>query len=160
MFTIEQKVDLIMRYIATTDIAQRDRLQKLIVDALNEVPSVDAMIVDLLKNLGVSQRLLGYKYITHAIKLCIQDPTYLKCLTTRLYPDIADAYGTKYSSVEHCMRHAVISVFISGDLDVITSVFGNAISGYTGKVTTGEFIETCTNEITRKMKKFNIEAGE
>ena len=163
MFTLEQKVDLILRYIATSDNAQRGQLKKLVVKALNgdepKTPTitVDDMIYDLLKTVGMPQHLKGYAYVTKAIKLCILDPEYLSCFTSRLYPDIAHLYGVSWKSVEIGMRRATDAVFNNGDMDNIARVFGNTISIESGKIPAREFITAACSEITRRMKKYGIE---
>jgi two-component system response regulator (stage 0 sporulation protein A) len=170
MFTLEQKVDLILRYNTSSDEEQRAKLKRLMVKALNsnepvtpvepEAPAtstVDDLIFDMLKNLGVPQHISGYDYITRAIKLQILDPSYTKRVTQRLYPDIGALYNATGSQVERCIRHAVEYVFSNGDWNNIERVFGNTISIRRGNVTNREFIIACKNEIARKMKKLGIE---
>ena len=163
MFTLEQKVDLILRYIATNDNAQRGKLKKLVIEALNSseaVPStiitIDDLICDLLKNLGMPQHLSGYKHVTEAIKLCIQNPEYLGSITYHLYPDIARLHNASWKSVERTMRYAINYMLDNGDLENIERTFGNAISLANGNVSNAEFITACTNEIVRRMKKYGI----
>lgn len=164
MFTLEQKVDLILRYIASTDNAQRSQLKKQVVKALNSeepiipaTPDIDDLIYDMLKSVGMPQHLDGYKYITKAIKLCILDPSYLKGITNRLYPDIAHMFGTSWSRVERCFRHAIEATFNNGDVKDIERVFGNTMSVHKGKLTNLEFVTVSTNVIRRRMKQYGIE---
>lgn len=164
MFTLEQKVDLILRYIATNDLNQRNQIRNSLVTALNSnesVPTtilvVDDLIVDMLKVLGMPQRLLGYEYATQAIKLYISDPSYKNDITKRLYPDVAKLCGSTASRVERGIRHAIGSMLLNGDMSDIERVFGNAISFYKGSITNTEFIVSCGNEIIRKAKKLGVE---
>jgi two-component system response regulator (stage 0 sporulation protein A) len=164
MFTLEQKVDFILRYIATNDNAKRSQMKKSAIEMLNSgepitpvTPTVDDMIINLLRRLGMPQHLDGYKYVINAIKLCVLDPSYIKGVTKRLYPDIASLYSTTPSKVERCMRHAIVRVLDGGDWNDIEHVFGNTISVHNGNITLREFIIACANEITRKMKKMVIE---
>lgn len=64
MFTLEQKIDMVMRYIATADKKTKGDLKKAIADALNSESDtgapkaalnheIDDTIFDMLKNLGV-----------------------------------------------------------------------------------------------------------
>lgn len=166
MFTLEQKVDLILRYIATNDNAKKSQLKKMVIKALessDSVPTtivtVDDLIFDLLKTLGMPQYLHGYEYITLAIKLCVHDPSYTDTITSRLYPDVGAAFdNAKKARVERCIRLAVESTFNNGDLRNIERMFGSTISVSKGKLTNREFIIACTNEITRRMKKLGITA--
>ena len=162
MFTLEQKVDLILRYIATTDKAQRTKLKKLVVQALESdadavasarvIPDDVDMIFDLLKELGMPPHLLGYGYTICAIKLAMDDHTYLRQITDRLYPEIASRYNTTPSRVERAMRHAIECVFDRGDMKQITRVFGNTMSIKRGKLTNREFISFCVYEIERRIR--------
>ncbi len=162
MFTVEQKVDLIMRYIASTSSSDRAELKKAIIEALKPEetsspnPHLDILledtIADLLCNLGVPSHLLGYRYISHAVKLVYADPTYLKQITSRLYPDVAKAFDTTYSRVERAIRHCVVVAFERGSLETIHEVFGYAIGPNTGKATNSQFISSVANAARRKMR--------
>jgi two-component system response regulator (stage 0 sporulation protein A) len=165
MFTLEQKVDLILRYIATTDNAKRAQLKKLVVQALNSdgdvvpaTPTVDDMIHDLLKALGMPQHLKGYDYVTKALKICVLDPSYVSGITYHLYPDIAHLFNTSDKAVERAIRRTIDVTFDKGDIDNITRFFGNTIDVDSGKVTSREFIIACYNDIVRRMKKYGVKA--
>ena len=157
MFTLEQKVDLVMRYIASAK-PQQDELKKAIVEALNDTGTVvDArtdvanIVVDIFKEVGVPPHLLGYERSIYAIELAYNDPTYLKSLTKRLYPDIAAKYDTTPSRVERTIRHAVEVSFDRGDVDAIYNIFGNTISVGKGKLTNGEFLAHIVVEVRRRL---------
>lgn len=160
MFTIEQKVDLVLRYIASADDTQRSELKSRILEALDDGattpvcdnPNIDDMILDLMKELGVPAHLLGHDYLVYAIKLQISDHTYSKTMTTRLYPDIAVKFDTTGSRAERAIRHAVEVGFNRSDWETIVNVFGSSTSLDRGKATNSEFIAACANEISRRMK--------
>lgn len=170
MFTLEQKVDLILRYIATTDKSQQRELRKLVVEALNadaatiSAPApralndevIEDLIVDLLKEVGARQHLVGYDYIIYAITLTLEDRSYLKAITTRLYPDIAERFDTTCMRVERNIRHSVEVIFRNSDFEGLERIFGNSMDLAKGKVINSEFIATCVNEIARRMKKQGI----
>ena len=166
MFTLEQKVDLILRYIATADKNQRADLKKLVVEALNsdipaapETPTIpyaeetEDLIFDLLKRIGMPQHIKGYNYVVEAIKLCLANPEYINAITKCLYPEIARKFDTNGSRTERAIRHAIVCTFDRGDLDELAMVFGNTINLRKGKLTNSEFIAFCANDITHKLKK-------
>lgn len=167
MFTMEQKVNLVLRYIATTDDTQRSELKSRIVEALREGattpirnnPDIEDVIAGLLKEIGMPTHLLGYDYTVCAIKLIISDHNYTREITTRLYPDIAVRYNTTRSRVERAMRHAIEVAFDRCDFEVIYDLFGNTISFHRGKLTNSEFISACANEIARRLKKLDSEVA-
>jgi two-component system response regulator (stage 0 sporulation protein A) len=164
MFTLEQKVDLILRYIATTDKNQRDDLKKLVVEALNPGettapahtgPDVEDLIADMLRDIGMPQHVNGYYYTVYAIKICVANHQHLNGITKTLYPEVAKEFDTTPSRVERSIRHAIELAFDRNDMRSLMSVFGNTISAINGKVTNSECIAFCTNEINRKLKKLN-----
>lgn len=163
MFTLEQKVDLVMRYIATGDRKLKGELKNAIIEALNEDTitkaepnniDVERLVVDLLKKIGMPPHLSGYDYALTAIQLCIADPTYGdRGITKRLYPDVAKIHNTTPSRVERAIRHATEMVFDRGDTDYIFEVFGNTMDTKRGKLTNSEFFAACSNEIALRMRE-------
>ena len=166
MFTLEQKVDLILRYIATNDRGTQADLKKAIVKALqgNDVivtdkgPDIDELIFGLLREVGMPENLLGSRYIRYAIQLCYEDPEYIHTMTSRLYPDVAKEFGTTSSRAERAIRHAIEVIFDRGDLEHIARIFGNTISVNKGKLANGEFLAGATNEIRRRVKYGKVSA--
>jgi two-component system response regulator (stage 0 sporulation protein A) len=159
MFTIEQKVDLIMRYIASTDKDQSEELRKAVVEALKTegdigaAPDVEFIIDDILREIGMPASLKGYDYIVCAIKLILSDRVYLDEITKWLYPDVAKAFGVTAPRVERAIRHAVTVAFERSDADTIERVFGNTVSMHSGKVTNSEFLATMYKYVSRKMRE-------
>lgn len=165
MFTLEQKIDIALRYMVVDSMTEMMKLKDMAKEALKSGESaestenpepilydVDDMIADLLKELGVPPHLKGHDQACTAIKLCLSDREYLECITSRLYPDIAVRHGTTSSRVERAIRHAVETAFDRCDPDTIANAFGNTISANKGKITNSEFFAHCTKEIARRMK--------
>lgn len=171
MFTVEQKVDMVMRYIATQDEKLKGELRKAIAEAINsdsEAPNtpannksyiddtIDDLIAEHLKNVGMPHHLIGYNYAVYAIKLGVSDPEYLRNITSRLYPDIADKYNTTPSRAERAIRHAIEVCFDRGDIDAIVSIFGNTVDVRIGKLKNSSFISASVDVINRQMRKLGI----
>lgn len=93
----------------------------------------------LLLEMGLSPKLLGYDYISYAMKLIGEDPHYLRAITKRLYVDIAQYYGVSPYSVERDIRHAIGNLFTHGDYDCINGLFFNSVNPLKGTPTNGEF---------------------
>ena len=163
MYTLEQKVDLIMRYIATSDEATKNEIKNAMVEALNEAVEaepyvtpkhdVERLIVAVFKEVGVPPHLIGYKYAVYAVQLCISNPEYLRELTKGLYVDIAEKFDTTPSRVERAIRHSIEVMFYHGNMDNIVAAFGNIINFNKGKFTNGEFIAASANEVILRMNK-------
>ena len=163
MFTLEQKIDMVMRYIATADKKTKGDLKKAIIEALNsdeenapkpvECFEYDDIIYDILKNLGVPPNLIGYKCVYKAIQLGLMDPGYLDAITKWLYPTVAKAFDSTPSRVERAIRHAVETTFSRGDPEYLTNLFGYTVSIKNGKLTNSEFIASCVNHIKHTAKE-------
>ena len=102
----------------------------------------------LIKKVGISPALLGYKYITEAVNMVVDDDTVLDGITKRLYPDIAKKFKTTAVRVERMIRYAVDSSFQNMPVDMIKAIFSNTISPKTGKPTNSEFIATLAEVAT------------
>jgi two-component system response regulator (stage 0 sporulation protein A) len=170
MFTLEDKINIVLAYIATDDKTLRKKLKSMAVEAVKGIevspepapvhPAVaklpfdmDGLIMDHLKQCGMPPHLLGHDYMVTAIKLCLNDPEYLRDITYRLYPDIASQHNTTPSRTERVLRHAVEVCFDrGGGLDYILQVFGNTVDINRGKLTNSEFIAGSVNAIERMMK--------
>ena len=158
MITVEQKIDIILQYIATDDAEKIKSLREEAAEALKstiEDESIDIPITDvianLLKDVGVPTSLRGYDYLVYAIKLAHSDRKYALQITNLTYHEVAKRFGTTTAKVERTIRHAVEVAFERGDLECIKALFGNTISLYKGKTTNKEFISACAKEVKRRI---------
>ena len=174
MFTLEDKINIVLTYIATDDKALRKKLKSMAADAVKDIAfpadftqkntpvnpqpfDMDGLIMDHLKQCGMPPHLLGFTYMVTAIKLCLNDPEYLRDITYRLYHDIASQHNTTPSRVERALRHAVEVCFDrGGGLDYILQAFGNIVDIQKGKLTNSEFISGSVNEINRRLKMLGV----
>ena len=159
MFTLEQKLDMVMRYIATADKTLKGELKKAITEALNAEtagPDIDDVISEYFKKIGAAPHLVGYGYAISAIKLCMSDPEYLRSITYKLYPAIASQHNTTASRVERAIRHLIEVCFDRGDMDALISIFGNTMDLKRCRLTNSEFISGSVNEIRKQMKHLGV----
>lgn len=163
MSTLEQKIDIILRYITTDDEVEKACLRIEAFKALDdesipapapipEATSVDDIIEELLKEIGIPYHLVGHDQIHCAIKLVLADKTYADSITKGLYPAVAELCGTTSTRAERGIRHAINCVWTSRDLDNAYAIFGNTISIHKGKPSNGEFIVACVKEVKRRMQ--------
>lgn len=104
-------------------------------------------IAVLLKVIGVSPVNLGWRYLTEAITMVLEDAEALNGITKVLYPTIAKKFNSTPSGVERGIRHAIETSFANMPRDVKYKIFGNTIRA-SGKVTNGDFIGTLAELIT------------
>lgn len=100
------------------------------------------LVKNLLKDLGASPEIKGFRYLTDAILMVIEDENILyQGITKVVYPNIADKYkGATASQVERAMRHCIERVFERGDYDLIDEIFKHTTSFNKGKATNAQFI--------------------
>jgi two-component system response regulator (stage 0 sporulation protein A) len=165
-YTIDQKVDLLLKYIATDNIHEKADLQAKAVKMLKggrsvsgKPTDVEDIIADVLKDFGISSNYTGHRYLRRAIELGIRDPSYVKYgnVTTKLYPTLAKEYGLHWVAVERTIRHAINSGFRRGDIDTITKMVGWTVNPDKGTPTNSEFLCACVAETKRRMKELGID---
>ena len=166
MFTIEQKVDLVMRYVTTVDQYKRIELKRQLIAALKDdgnpdigtyEEEVEKVSVELLKKVGMPPHLSGHDYTLRAIQLCTINPSYLKGYVTKcLYPEIANEFDTTPRRVERAIRHAIECVFYRGNTETVRNIFGNVSHVKSGKLSNSEFIAASVNEINRQLKERGV----
>lgn len=166
MFTLEQKVNLVMRYVTTVDQSKKLELRRMLLAALKEdeeneprtyAEAVELISRDILKEIGMPPHLLGYDYALTAIQLCAIDPSYLDgYVTKRLYPDVAKRFNSTPTRTERNIRHAIESVFHRGNGDIVANIFGNVLNVQNGKLSNSEFFAVCANKISSELKARGI----
>lgn len=161
MATLEQKIDLILNWIATNNEDVKKELSYEAAEMLSTINfnsyTVDDIIDDLFKEIGMPPHLLGYSYASLAVKMVIENPTYINHIVSLLYPGIAAAISpsTIPSRVERTIRHAIEACFERIDFDTSYRIFGSAINPESGKPTNSEFIAACVREVKRRMRYNN-----
>lgn len=106
-------------------------------------------ISKILKDLGVSPDLVGYRYLREAIQMVMEDDTLLYMRVTKeLYPTIAKKFETTASRVERGMRHAIETSALRVDLELSQDIFGNTLSPSSGKLTNSQFIACIADHLT------------
>ena len=91
-----------------------------------------------LRRIGLRATHVGFHYLACAIALVVVNEAYLKCLTTRLYPEIAQKFAICPSSVERSLRNMVEIFWNRGNVPLLEGMLGYSLPD---KPTTGEFID-------------------
>lgn len=114
--------------------------------------NLEAIITDVIHEIGVPAHIKGYNYLREAISLCIQDKEFINSITKLLYPTVARNYQTTSSRVERAIRHAIEVAWSRGREEILNGIFGYTIDTNKGKPTNGEFIAMISDSIRLKMK--------
>lgn len=147
MRTLEQKVDILMRYCAAESEQARRHYHADLMSMLGTVPRTDTKggIDRALSDLGVPDHLLGYAYLQSAITMVVQQPEAAYAITGCVYPGVAMRYGTTAQLVERAIRHAVESGWSRCDSAMRDMYFGGKIRPGRQKPTNAEFIARIAN---------------
>ena len=106
-------------------------------------------IAELLRELGVSAQLKGYRYLQEAVSITIRDGGKLQPVTKCLYPAVAKQFSTTASRVERAMRHAVELSWARGNPELIRCCFGNSVSP-NSKPTNSQYIAALSEYLLLK----------
>ena len=74
------------------------------------------------------------------IKMAVVNPEIINSITKRLYPEVAERFGTSASKVERAIRHAIEVAWNKGKIENINQIFGVKVYSGNEKPTNGEFI--------------------
>ncbi len=151
MRTLEQKVDILMRYCAAESEQARRHYHADLQSFLGAAPKADTKgsIDRALSDLGVPDHLLGYAYLQSAITMVVQQPEAAYAITGCVYPGVAMRYGTTAQLVERAIRHAVESGWSRCDSAMRDMYFGGKIRPGRQKPTNAEFIARIANVVRR-----------
>lgn len=101
---------------------------------------------DLLRRLGFSGKLRGFRYLAAAIAQTVVDPDRIFLVTKSLYPDIAKEFQTTASKVERTMRHSIHRFWEHGGCEALDQV---ANIHLTKRPTNSELIDFLADYIRR-----------
>ena len=113
---------------------------------------VEAMVTNVIHEIGIPAHIKGYQYIRRAIMMAIYDLDIMNSVTKELYPTIAENFSTTSSRVERAIRHAIELAWDRGDMDTLNNVFGYTVSQIKGKPTNSEFIAMIADKLRLQLK--------
>lgn len=126
-----------------------------VVPIKEEESTLEKVVTQLLRELGVPANIRGYKYLRTAIVISVKDIEMMSSVTKVLYPKVAKLHQTTPSRVERAIRHAIEVTWSSrGNLDAIESIFGYTVSVHKGKPTNSEFIALLVDKIRLNYPEF------
>ena len=113
---------------------------------------LEAVVTDIIHEIGVPAHIKGYQYLREAIILTINDMDMINAVTKVLYPEVAKRFSTTPSRVERAIRHAIEVAWDRGDVEVLQKFFGYTVSGIKGKPTNSEFIAMIADNLSLRRK--------
>lgn len=95
-------------------------------------------IEKLVRSLGIGATYRGYRYLTYAVRICLEDEEYLLSISKLLYPEIAKEFNTTISSVERDIRTVIQVCWDRGNQELLQSI---ALHPLPCRPTAGEFLD-------------------
>ena len=114
--------------------------------------NLEAMVTNVIHEVGVPAHIKGYQYLREAIMMVVNDIDVINQITKSLYPKIAYKFNTTPSRVERAIRHAIEVAWGRGQQEAVESIFGYTISAAKGKPTNSEFIAMIADKLRLELK--------
>ena len=122
------------------------------VDMSRRGENLEAVVTDVIHEIGVPAHIKGYQYLREAIILTINDMDIINSVTKVLYPTVAKRFATTPSRVERAIRHAIEVAWDRGDIETLQKFFGYTVSNVKGKPTNSEFIAMIADCLSLRRK--------
>jgi len=104
-------------------------------------------VASIIHQLCIPPDFKGHTYLREAVMMAVTDPTIINEITKKLYPQIAQKYGTTGGRVERAMRFAIETAWNRGSFDYLQSFFGYLVDERKGKPTNASFIAKVADQI-------------
>ncbi len=114
--------------------------------------NLEALVTNIIHEVGVPAHIKGYQYLREAIMLVIKDIDVINQITKSLYPQIAAKYETTPSRVERAIRHAIEVAWGRGEPGLVENIFGYTVNAMKGKPTNSEFIAMIADKLRLELK--------
>jgi two-component system response regulator (stage 0 sporulation protein A) len=105
---------------------------------------------------GATPEYVGYRYLVTAILKCIDDEKLLYAITTRLYKEIAEQYGTTPANVERGIRTVIASLWLENDAEKLAQLIGRR---YDIPLGNGKFIGVLSRRLLFKHRSLGGKEG-
>lgn len=122
------------------------------IQMLRTEPNLEAVVTEVLHEIGVPAHIKGYQYLREAIIMTINDMEAINSVTKVLYPEVAKKFDTTPSRVERAIRHAIEVAWDRGDIETLQKFFGYTVSNVKGKPTNSEFIAMIADCLSLRRK--------
>ena len=120
--------------------------------AQKQAQNLEAVVTEIIHEIGVPAHIKGYQYLREAIILTINDMDVINAVTKVLYPEVAKKFCTTPSRVERAIRHAIEVAWDRGDIETLQKFFGYTVSNIKGKPTNSEFIAMIADCLSLRRK--------
>lgn len=130
-----------------------DRIRAVCDSEENAAATLENDIVELLKNIGVPIKMVGYKYLRDAISISTNSADAIMSITKSIYPEIASNYGTSSGNVERNIRYVIEATWLKAPESKYEKLFFEIFNRNRKKPTNTEFILSCSEYIGSRRNK-------
>lgn len=74
-----------------------------------DVNSLEQIVATLIKRMGITPNIAGYRYLAEAVMLSINSPAMLNSVTKLVYPQLASKFNTTPKNIDRSIRCAITS---------------------------------------------------
>lgn len=113
--------------------------------------AMDERLSNIFIRAGIPPHIKGYQFLREAVKLAVNCPDMINCITKKLYPSVAHNFDTTASKVERAIRHAIEVAWNRGKIENINAIFGIKIYNKGEKPTNGELIALVADKVMIEM---------
>ena len=110
----------------------------------------------ILVQLGIPANLQGFKYLQDCVMRVIKDPSSIKQVTKKLYPEVGSNYEVNGSVVERSMRHATDIAYYKTGFKTLHKMFGLEGTELDYKPTNCELIAIISEALRFKAEKAGL----
>lgn len=142
---IEEKYNVKPIWQTMTRVDKPQRREERMVKDMGQI--LDEKISKIFISIGIPAHIKGYQFLRLAIKQVMDEPILINNITKRLYPNVAEAYGSSPSKVERAIRHAIDVAWSRGKIENINKLFGFKVYSPNDKPTNGEFIALVADKL-------------
>ena len=104
-----------------------------------------------LMKLGFTPIMRGYRVILRAVIIVVENPAFLKSITTKLYPMLATEFNVSTACIERRIRIATERAWLNANPDFIEEVFQYSFKSDKGKPTNSQLIATLAEHMRLEM---------
>ena len=104
-----------------------------------------------LMKLGFTPIMRGYRVILRAVIIVVENPAFLKSITTKLYPMLATEFNVSTACIERRIRYATERAWLNANPDFIEEVFQYSFKADKGKPTNSQLIATLAEHMRLEM---------
>lgn len=112
-----------------------------------EKRETEAVISELMLELGIPAHLRGYQYLRTAVSMCVKDMELIGSVTKLLYPDLAKKYVTTDQKIERAIRNAIEVSWERGNGELFQKLFGYDNSVGNNRPTNSEYIASVADYV-------------